>query len=152
MITLRRIFFEVAEAYCWKLLPFETYKLKKLNKSNQCKRFLYWLKGFCYLLILRQFFVRIDHVKDAWIGNVRGNSIITGFVFCFIVFFLFQTNQPTVLTRRACEVAVGARCRRKPYVHTSYCSDCDQEVHRYCCEDEQVQEVQIYIFLSWKRQ
>lgn len=87
------------------------------------------------------------------INDIRAHELkLWEIAVLLLVCILLQTNQPTILARRACEVAVGARSRRKPYVHSSYCSDCDQEVHRYCCEDEQVQEVQIYIFLNWKRQ
>ncbi|XP_069359400.1 keratin-associated protein 9-1-like isoform X1 [Maniola hyperantus] len=45
-------------------------------------------------------------------------------------------NQPTVLMRRACEVAVGARPRRKPFAVSSVCIDPDQEVHRYHSQDD----------------
>ncbi|KAM3967895.1 uncharacterized protein ACR2FA_011444 [Aphomia sociella] len=47
-----------------------------------------------------------------------------------------RINQPTVLMRRACEVAVGSRARRKPFVVSSYCADPHNEVHRYHSEDE----------------
>lgn len=40
--------------------------------------------------------------------------------------------------RRACEVAVGTRPRRKPFVVSSYTADPDQEVHRYASQDERV--------------
>ncbi|XP_039760849.1 uncharacterized protein LOC120634371 isoform X4 [Pararge aegeria] len=45
-------------------------------------------------------------------------------------------NQPTVLMRRACEVAVGARPRRKPFAISTSCVDPDQEVHRYHSQDD----------------
>ncbi|XP_064074344.1 keratin-associated protein 4-12-like isoform X2 [Vanessa tameamea] len=45
-------------------------------------------------------------------------------------------NQPTVLMRRACEVAVGARPRRKPFVESCYSADPDQQIHRYVSQDE----------------
>ncbi|CAH0727425.1 unnamed protein product, partial [Brenthis ino] len=51
---------------------------------------------------------------------------------------LEDVNQPTTLMRRACEVAVGARPRRKPFVVSSFSADPDQEVHRYVSEDERV--------------
>ncbi|CAB3256481.1 unnamed protein product [Arctia plantaginis] len=41
-------------------------------------------------------------------------------------------NQPTVLMRRACEVACG---RRKPFVASSYHVDADHEERRYHSED-----------------
>ncbi|CAH4031260.1 unnamed protein product [Pieris brassicae] len=47
-----------------------------------------------------------------------------------------EVNQPTVLTRRACEVAVGCRPRRKPFFEHSYCADAEQQIHRYVSEDE----------------
>ncbi|XP_062524723.1 uncharacterized protein LOC134198691 isoform X3 [Bombyx mori] len=50
-----------------------------------------------------------------------------------------RIDQPTVLMRRACEVAAGVRGRRKPFVETSYRADPYDEVHRYHSEDEQVQ-------------
>lgn len=40
--------------------------------------------------------------------------------------------------RRACEVAVGRRNRRKPFVETSYRADPDNEVRRYHSEDDRV--------------
>uniref|UniRef100_A0A2A4J3U5 Uncharacterized protein n=1 Tax=Heliothis virescens TaxID=7102 RepID=A0A2A4J3U5_HELVI len=46
------------------------------------------------------------------------------------------TNQPTVLTRRACEVACGTRARRKPFVVSSYAADPYNEIRRYHSEDE----------------
>ncbi|XP_072937757.1 uncharacterized protein [Epargyreus clarus] len=46
-------------------------------------------------------------------------------------------NQPTLLMRRACEVAVGTRPRRRPFVVSSFCADPDRQVHRYHAEDEQ---------------
>ncbi|CAK1540133.1 unnamed protein product [Leptosia nina] len=49
-----------------------------------------------------------------------------------------RVNQPTVLTRRACEVAVGCRPRRKPFIAHSYCVDSEQEIHRYVSEDDRV--------------
>ncbi|VVC98535.1 unnamed protein product [Leptidea sinapis] len=45
-------------------------------------------------------------------------------------------NQPTVLMRRACEVAVGNRPRRKPFVETSYSADSEKEISRYASEDD----------------
>ncbi|RVE48161.1 hypothetical protein evm_007221 [Chilo suppressalis] len=45
-------------------------------------------------------------------------------------------NQPTVLMRRACEVAVGARERRKPFVMSTYKADASNVEHRYHSEDE----------------
>ncbi|CAG9791198.1 unnamed protein product [Diatraea saccharalis] len=45
-------------------------------------------------------------------------------------------NQPTVLMRRACEVAVGARERRKPFVMSTYKADATKVEHRYHSEDE----------------
>ncbi|XP_060807999.1 uncharacterized protein LOC106140079 [Amyelois transitella] len=45
-------------------------------------------------------------------------------------------NQPTVLMRRACEVAVGARSRRKPFVESSFSSDPEKEIRRFISEDE----------------
>ncbi|XP_022822048.1 keratin-associated protein 10-8-like isoform X1 [Spodoptera litura] len=46
------------------------------------------------------------------------------------------TNQPTVLMRRACEVACGARPRRKPFVCSSYSADPYNEIRRFHSEDE----------------
>ncbi|XP_075982585.1 uncharacterized protein LOC142980865 [Anticarsia gemmatalis] len=46
-----------------------------------------------------------------------------------------RINQTTVLMRRACEVACGARARRKPFVVSSYHADPEQEVRRYHSED-----------------
>ncbi|XP_063822929.1 keratin-associated protein 10-1-like isoform X1 [Ostrinia nubilalis] len=46
------------------------------------------------------------------------------------------TNQPTLLMRRACEVAVGARQRRKPFVLSTYSADPYNVEQRYHCEDE----------------
>ncbi|KAL4712755.1 hypothetical protein ACJJTC_008052 [Scirpophaga incertulas] len=45
-------------------------------------------------------------------------------------------NQPNSLMRRACEVAVGARVRRKPFVESSYRADANDVEHRYHSEDE----------------
>ncbi|KAJ8735650.1 hypothetical protein PYW07_007270 [Mythimna separata] len=45
------------------------------------------------------------------------------------------TNQPTVLMRRACEVACGKR-QRKPFVVASYAADPHNEIRRYHSEDE----------------
>ncbi|KOB68965.1 Uncharacterized protein OBRU01_11082 [Operophtera brumata] len=50
-----------------------------------------------------------------------------------------EHNQPTVLTRRACEIAVGTRMRKKPFVESSYSADEFSEVHRYHCEDERLE-------------
>lgn len=52
-------------------------------------------------------------------------------------FALFQANQPTVLMRRACEVACGTR-KRKPFVVSSYAADPHNEIRRYHSEDERV--------------
>ncbi|OWR41900.1 hypothetical protein KGM_203779 [Danaus plexippus plexippus] len=49
-----------------------------------------------------------------------------------------KVNQPTILMRRACEVAVGARPRRKPFVTSSYSANAEEEVHRYMSQDERV--------------
>ncbi|CAD0194870.1 unnamed protein product [Chrysodeixis includens] len=46
------------------------------------------------------------------------------------------TNQPTVLMRRACEVACGTRARRKPFVVSTYAADPYKEVRQYHSEDE----------------
>ncbi|XP_073958414.1 uncharacterized protein isoform X5 [Choristoneura fumiferana] len=48
------------------------------------------------------------------------------------------TNQPTVLMRRACEVAIGKRPRKKPFVESCYRADADHQESRYISEDEQV--------------
>lgn len=53
-------------------------------------------------------------------------------------FVLFQKNQTTVLMRRACEVACGARPRRAPFVVSTYHADPDNEVRRFHAEDERV--------------
>ncbi|KAJ0182425.1 hypothetical protein K1T71_001794 [Dendrolimus kikuchii] len=47
-----------------------------------------------------------------------------------------RINQPTVLMRRACEVACGVRPRRVPFVTSSYSADAYNEVHRYHSQDE----------------
>ncbi|XP_059051069.1 uncharacterized protein LOC131845922 isoform X3 [Achroia grisella] len=47
-------------------------------------------------------------------------------------------NQPTVLMRRACEVAIGTKAKRKPFVESMYCADSHNEVHRYRSEDERI--------------
>ncbi|KAJ8736262.1 hypothetical protein PYW08_006918 [Mythimna loreyi] len=44
-------------------------------------------------------------------------------------------NQPTVLMRRACEVACGTR-KRKPFVVSSYAADPHNEIRRFHSEDE----------------
>ncbi|XP_063616570.1 uncharacterized protein LOC134789838 isoform X2 [Cydia splendana] len=46
-------------------------------------------------------------------------------------------NQPTVLMRRACEVAVGKRPRKRPYEESRYLRDADHQESRYIREDEE---------------
>ncbi|XP_063395340.1 uncharacterized protein LOC134680189 isoform X2 [Cydia fagiglandana] len=46
-------------------------------------------------------------------------------------------NQPTVLMRRACEVAVGKRPRKKPYEESRFVRDPDHQESRYIREDEE---------------
>ncbi|XP_061709057.1 uncharacterized protein LOC133519130 isoform X2 [Cydia pomonella] len=46
-------------------------------------------------------------------------------------------NQPTVLMRRACEVAVGKRPRKKPYEESRFIRDADHQESRYIREDEE---------------
>ncbi|XP_047985696.1 uncharacterized protein LOC125225865 [Leguminivora glycinivorella] len=46
-------------------------------------------------------------------------------------------NQPTVLMRRACEVAIGKRPRKKPYEERRFIRDADHQESRYIREDEE---------------
>lgn len=39
---------------------------------------------------------------------------------------------------RACEVALGVKTRRKPFIEPSYRADSCNEIHKYHSEDEQV--------------
>ncbi|KAH9628154.1 hypothetical protein HF086_018370 [Spodoptera exigua] len=56
-----------------------------------------------------------------------------------------HTNQPTLLMRRACEVACGTRPRRKPFVVSSYSADPHSEIRRFHSEDEREDQNSLFI-------